>query len=438
MAHELTHTIQQNHGGTDNAIQRTIELRPPGRGERSAFDRAHELIARINAMSLAVSYSLEADGRTMRYHILFPAALNNFDFQIMNFIDLEQVIPMRLITSEGTVGGNPIIADSFQHGYVDLDDLLASDDLALQSILIHFLQERAVTNRYAQRIGSPSLNPTTAAGGAAFGRGHRAGHQAQERHWQDVMGDSSIRFSNESINARGDGNIVFRSRDHNYRIFITLDRVAQSAAGTPPRRLTGGRTRIRHNNQWFSVEDFINLGIVPGRGLRLRMPNFRSGFGIPRLQWNTPGTGAGTGANPINIRSLFPQPQFTVPPNPGFHQISFPTPVNLNERIDWLPINNELLNRGVTLNDALASSIIDQWNLGFNFFNGTLGFNLETSVSLANRSISMAVGAGLGRDNPSLTEQIDRELGTSSTLLPASDIMIWLINQMGGNLSSNF
>lgn len=451
LAHELTHVMQQEQGQF-TGIQPKIELKPPGKGEATAFDRAQELVDRLNAQSLGVIYLLDVNGRNLSYRIIIPDALSEFDFQMTDYIDLDQVLPLRLITSQGTVGGFPIVGDSYLHGYVDLEDLLASDDLAFQSILIHFLEERAVTPRYEQRIGTPGLDLNTPAGSANFRRAHRAGHDAQADHWRDVMGDPSIRFSTEFRNANGDAHIVFRSRDHNYRIFITLRRALPSAAGVAPRHTTGGITRIRHNNQWFSVENFLDLGIVPGSRNRFRLSTLGSGFnqplnpglGLPELQLDPEiqrqiqqlrslgDTVGPQNKNVLSAPNLFPPPTGT--PGSGPNTLINPSRVpHLSSggiQIDWLSIQNELHIRGVSLDDDLAGSITSVWQANYRFFNHTLGMNRDGALFWTNKTIARAVGSGLNYDFPSMIEQSDRELGTSSTILPASDILRFLWDQL--------
>ncbi|MGH3799788.1 MAG: hypothetical protein ACRDTD_06580, partial [Pseudonocardiaceae bacterium] len=63
-----------------------LEVRPPGRGEASAFDRRQELIDRMNMQSAAISYRL--DGCTIVYQVLDDTRFNNFDRQMMRLIDL--------------------------------------------------------------------------------------------------------------------------------------------------------------------------------------------------------------------------------------------------------------------------------------------------------------------------------------------------------------
>ena len=70
LAHELTHVAQQSSEAPAAApsIQRAVEVRPPGRGEASAFDRRQELIDRLNTLSAAIQYRL--DGRRILYEVI--------------------------------------------------------------------------------------------------------------------------------------------------------------------------------------------------------------------------------------------------------------------------------------------------------------------------------------------------------------------------------
>jgi hypothetical protein len=431
-------------------IQRSIELRPPGRGEASAFDRANELVDRINDLSFGIIYYLEGDGRTLNYRILIPEALSEFDFQLIEVINQDQVIPLRLITSHGRVGGNPVVGDTFLQGYVDLDDLMASDDVSFQSILLHILQERAATNRYAQRIGSPSLDSNTPVGRRAFNRGHRAGHTAQEEHFQDVFGDPDIHYHGQDIDANGNASIIFRSRTNNYRIYLRLRRAVQVPGGPAPHLTTGGETRVRYNRHWYSVEEFLELGVVPGRrnifNLRLfeqRRPQIH--LEIPQLEINP--------EIQFQIRNLhFLQQQIPnaapvppaqqipqIPPNTettdSDSQTNQPNPLAGNmlrtedPEIDWLAINNELALRGVFMDDQLASSVVSVWHSNYRFFNETLGISDDTSTLLTNATISRAVGSGLSYDFPTIMEETNRELDSTPIMVPVSDILMFIFDQ---------
>jgi hypothetical protein len=138
-AHELTHVVQQA-GGRISAlaaavgklqgdptqfpsIQRVLEVRPPGRGEASAFDRRQELIDQLNDQSAAIQYRLE--GREIRYTIIDPTALTHFDRQMRGFIDRPELVPMRLTTGANRVqdvGGNFVPLLYGPHGSNPLSD----------------------------------------------------------------------------------------------------------------------------------------------------------------------------------------------------------------------------------------------------------------------------------------------------------------------------
>ncbi len=225
--------------------QRVVEVRPPGRGEASAFDRRDELIARLNAQSTAIRYRL--DGRVLRYGIVDNRSLTNFDQQMIGFIDGGTLLPLRLITGQGLVNDpgtpfQPLLMDSFVLGYLDLDDMLASDNRGFQMRMIHILAERGRARDYARRIGGPfSL--------AEFNTAHRAGHEAQAHYLQAVLGDRTIRFiSNETL-TNGTVLIIFRS-DEGYRIF---ERFRRGRA-----RVRGGEVFVRtRGNRDVSIDDFL-------------------------------------------------------------------------------------------------------------------------------------------------------------------------------------
>jgi hypothetical protein len=191
---------------TTALIQREVQLRPPGRGEATAFDRRQEIVTRLNRQSPGLVYFLrEPDARraVLRYEIWDAAAINNFDREMMGFIDRAEVVPMRLITRHGLVGGGALLIDSLQEAYVDLDDMMGSDDLSFEMNLIHFLTERFRIRNYERRIGTNM--------DAEFNRAHAAGIEAETNHLRAVIGDPNIRFNHER-EENGRAIFVFRSR----------------------------------------------------------------------------------------------------------------------------------------------------------------------------------------------------------------------------------
>lgn len=230
IAHELTHVIQQTvRRGADAipGIQRVVEVRPPGRGEASAFDRRQELIDRMNRLSAAIQYRL--NGRRIEYDLINEPSLTNFDRRIRAFIDRGEVVPMRLITRAGRVTNDgvnfqPLLIDSFVEGYVDLDDMLASDDLSFQLNLVHILTERFRVRNYEQRIGTNISD-------AEFDRAHAAGIESETELLRNAIGDPTIRFNFEETRPNGTLVFAFRSQAEGYRVFHVFRRGAAQQRG---------------------------------------------------------------------------------------------------------------------------------------------------------------------------------------------------------------
>lgn len=187
--------------GVAGVIQRRIEMRDVGRGEQSGLARLPELVERLNAVSRGLTFSM--NGRNLAYERRDGAALSDFDQQMIDFIDQDPVIPMRLTNRHGLLGDHAhgfhdqVEGDDWGSGYVDIDDLLASTDLGLQLVLVHFLRERSATANYAHRIGSESLNTNLPGPAREFDRVHGAGIDAEVRMLRDFFGDPSIRFVRE-------------------------------------------------------------------------------------------------------------------------------------------------------------------------------------------------------------------------------------------------
>jgi hypothetical protein len=176
-------------------IDRKVELRDVGRGEQSGFARAGELVDRMTLLSPSLIFSQE--GRELRYRQVEGLTANSFDTQMMALIDREEVLPMRLTNRHGLLGDktngfhDAVDGDAFTSGYVDIDDLLAGDDLGFQMLLVHFLTERAATRNYARRIGTDFSQ-------AEFDRGHSRGIEAEAQILRDFFGDPSIRIVADS------------------------------------------------------------------------------------------------------------------------------------------------------------------------------------------------------------------------------------------------
>jgi len=221
-------------------LQREIEVRPPGRGEGSAFERREELIKRLNDQSPAIQYRLE--GRTIRCVVIDEATLTHFDRQMQGFIDRPELVPMRLTTGANLVADEegdfmPMMLDSFSEAYLDLDDLLGDDDFSFQLDLVHILTERFAARNYAHRIGIPKEEPG-AFSVAEANHAHEKGLDAETSLLADFFNDPSIEFNyQEDDVGRGTAVFNFRSRRHGYQIFHVI-------VGTG-REITRGETFVR-------------------------------------------------------------------------------------------------------------------------------------------------------------------------------------------------
>jgi hypothetical protein len=188
------------------AVQRRVQFRDVGRGEQSGFGRLGDIITRLNTISTALIFS--TDGANNLTYTENPYGTETeFDRRMKGFIDSGTLIPLRLTNRHGLLRSAPagpvnsrVDADAWASGYVDVDDMLGSDDLGFQVVLIHFLTERATTNDYARRIGT--LDDTS----PEFTRAHNRGVQAEVAILRDFFGDPGIRLIRD-----GGTGTVFRS-----------------------------------------------------------------------------------------------------------------------------------------------------------------------------------------------------------------------------------
>jgi hypothetical protein len=249
LAHELAHVLQQRGGAAQaERVSRKLELRPPGKGEHSAFDRAQELVDRLNSISPAIQYQL--NGKALEYEIKDEAALTHFDKQMRDFIDRDALVPMRLINHRGRVGGEHLFADSFISAYVDLDDLMADDIYSFQSDLLHFLTERFQVEDYDRKIGTDMS--------ALFPKAHRAGKQAEAEQLQALLNDRSIKFVYEETRDNGTWVNAFKSVDNGFWVFqIVKDMTAES--------IVGGVMKVKtKDGTWMLLADFIKKRAAAG------------------------------------------------------------------------------------------------------------------------------------------------------------------------------
>lgn len=224
LSHELAHVVQQRggggRGGADHeaaaeaaaraiaaqqraapqpgaapGVQRRVELRDVGRREQSGMARAPELIARLNRISTALIFSIGEQG-VLEYTRNPYGTETEFDRRMAAVIDSADVVPLRVTNRNGLMRARSdrpgpydtrVAGDSYITGYVDIDDVLATDNLALQGRLIHYLTERHATRRYAHRIG------TTTFSRREFDRAHNLAFEAERDLLRDYFGDPGLR-----------------------------------------------------------------------------------------------------------------------------------------------------------------------------------------------------------------------------------------------------
>jgi hypothetical protein len=164
-------TLQQQAGNrATRRLARQVDIRGVPWEPESGLSRLPELIDRMNAISPSLAFSM--DGPALRYEQRTdPQPPNNFDLQMMDLIDRDVLVPVRLVNRQARLGTAPtgfhtaVDGDAFQSGYVDVDDLLAGDDLGFQMLLLHFLTERAVTRPPPRQVQTPDQARTRTRGG---------------------------------------------------------------------------------------------------------------------------------------------------------------------------------------------------------------------------------------------------------------------------------
>ncbi len=246
IAHELAHVVQQR-GGTGGpplgdpgayeqqadaaaravatgrpvpalspapvSAQASISLRDVGRGEQSGFGRVGELVDRLNHVSVGLTFFLHQVGNLqfLEYRRILPLELcSEFDRRMVAFIDDPTEVPLRFTNRHGLLGSwnlNPdgtrtfvaeggVFEDAWQSGYVDIDDLLASTDLGIQDVLLHFVTERRATPNYVHRMGIPGGQPggldTRPGFDNEFQAAHRRGLLAELALLRDYFSDPGI------------------------------------------------------------------------------------------------------------------------------------------------------------------------------------------------------------------------------------------------------
>ncbi len=153
----------------------------------------------------------------------------------------------------------------------------------------------------------------------------------------------------------------------------------------------------------------------------------------PRLRQPTPAAPA-TPATPGIAPTLMPlRPLYLLPPS--MLRSPAPNPLMPNVpllgpdpgQIDWAPLRREVESRGVPFDDAMGASVQLAWSQSYNFYNRVLGMGPAASAAWTNRSMPRLIGSSLTRDFPTIVESSDRSMGTSSIVLPVSDIVRFLM-----------
>src|ERR1700761_4172978 len=237
-------------------LARKVEMRDVGRGEQSGYARLPELIQRLNRLCPHVGFYMEGQQLTYVKSPTSDAAPTSFESQMMALIDQDPVLPMRLTNRQGLLGDRThgfhtdVDGDAFTSGYVDIDDLLAGDDLGFQMLLLHFLTERAATKRYAQRLGTRYSD-------VEFQQGHALGIEAEARILREYFNDATIHIVQDSPS-------------------VMIRRLFQNSAGVSFRRRITIGTGERRGVEASSVDVIDTDGTVYAPADYLAMLDFRA------------------------------------------------------------------------------------------------------------------------------------------------------------------
>lgn len=278
LAHELAHVVQQpastGHGdlaisSPDDAaerearraalqpadrmprpriaepmVQRIVRVTAPRRGA-TAVAQIPDFMDRLNRVSQGLTWTRV--GEDLAYAPRPGATLDDFDLRMQSFVDSPDAVPLRMITRHGLSrdigtgpGRAPVMIDQLQEGYVDVDDMLASDDDSFRLNLIHFIVERLAVRNYERRIGTDMS--------AAFPAAHRAGLRAERDHLRERLGDPTIGMPTESPLAGGGTRFSFRGTG-----FVVRHDFARRAGGL----LEPGSVSVRSEGQTFGLDEFI-------------------------------------------------------------------------------------------------------------------------------------------------------------------------------------
>src|ERR1700759_4164795 len=250
----LQRSVGNRAGGA--TLARKVEMRDVGRGEQSGYARLPELIHRLNRLAPHVGFYMEGNQLTYVKSPTSDAAPTTFESQMMALIDQDPILPMRLTNRPGLLGDRThgfhtdVDGDAFTSGYVDIDDLLAGDDLGFQMLLVHFLTERAATRRYAQRLGTKFTD-------VEFQQGHSLGIEAEAKILREYFNDASIHIVQDSPS-------------------VMIRRLFQNSAGVSFRRRITSGTGDKRGVEASSVDVIDTDGTVYAPADYLAMLDFRA------------------------------------------------------------------------------------------------------------------------------------------------------------------
>jgi Domain of unknown function (DUF4157) len=281
LGHELAHVVQQRGGTTGitahaaqleqqadqaasavvgsgpmpslsaagPALQRRVSVRDVGRGEQSGMGRIGEFVARLNEVSTGLDFRFEAGW--LLADLRAEGVLSEFDRHMQDFIGDTSDIPMRMTNRHGLLGDRTmgyhwgIELDTWQSGYVDIDDMLRSSPSGFMTSLVHLLRERQRTANYSRRIGTASLDASQPGPAAEFRRVHGAGLDAELAVLRDYLQDPSLRFIDR-------GTRLLRN-DRGDRI---TERLASGAGGNHASRWV---VTLRGTRRVISLEEYREL-----------------------------------------------------------------------------------------------------------------------------------------------------------------------------------
>ena len=192
-AHELAHVVQQR--GQPPVVAPVIQIWPwedadqtPAR--KKAFTRKDELTKRLNDLADPFKFKwAPVPKEPDKFQLVCTGSSPKTRFQkyMKEYADPKtQVIPMRFVFGEDVV-----CEDSFLTAAVDLDDLMAADDIGFQAILMHLLEERNVNKDYVNGIlNGPKPDDLTK--DQNYRRSHQAAREQEAALFQDIFHDPTI------------------------------------------------------------------------------------------------------------------------------------------------------------------------------------------------------------------------------------------------------